>query len=246
MYRIAIIEDEILARERLRKLLKPYTAEIALIGEATDGQEGMDLIESLKPDAVFLDVQMPIMNGFEMLRNLSIQPYVIFTTAFDRYAIKAFEENSIDYLLKPIEEERLKRSIEKLKLRSSSQDAVLNLLLDKLEKPSQKTISVSLGERIILLKLEEVAFFHAEDKYVFAHDHTGKKHLLNTSLKELEEKLGNPFLRIHRAYLINCDFVKEIHKSSNSKLEFCFRDADHSKIASSHGYTPDIRKKFQL
>jgi two-component system, LytTR family, response regulator len=109
-WKTLIIDDEQLARHRLSRLLKPY-GEIDIIGEAVNGQDGLEKIEKLLPDLVFLDIEMPVFNGFEMLAKLKHQPKVVFTTAYDQYAIKAFEEGSIDYLLKPIETERLEKTL---------------------------------------------------------------------------------------------------------------------------------------
>src|ERR1700733_10535411 len=109
-----IIDDEELARKRLERMLKPFDT-IAVIGEAVNGQEGIDKIEKLRPELIFLDIEMPVFNGFEMLTRLKHQPKVVFTTAYDQYAIKAFEEDSIDYLLKPIEPERLEKTIKRLR-----------------------------------------------------------------------------------------------------------------------------------
>jgi two-component system, LytTR family, response regulator len=113
IWKSLIVDDEQLARQRLIRLLKPYD-EIDVIGEAVNGQDGLEKIEMLLPDLIFLDIEMPVFNGFEMLRQLKHQPKVIFTTAYDQYAIKAFEEDSIDYLLKPVETERLEKTQKKL------------------------------------------------------------------------------------------------------------------------------------
>ena len=108
-YRAIVVDDEPLARNRLIKLLSAYSDQIEILGEATDGEEGLSLAASLKPDLIFLDIQMPVKDGFQMLSELDLPARIIFTTAFDQYAIKAFEENSVDYLLKPIEQERLSK-----------------------------------------------------------------------------------------------------------------------------------------
>ncbi|WP_310587864.1 LytR/AlgR family response regulator transcription factor [Emticicia agri] len=115
MFKTILIDDEPLAISRLKRLLSHYSAVISIIDEAHNGQEGLEKIEAQKPDLIFLDIEMPLMTGFEMLANLSYMPKVIFSTAYDQYAIRAFEENSVDYLLKPIEAERLEKTIEKLK-----------------------------------------------------------------------------------------------------------------------------------
>ena len=114
-WKTLIIDDERLARQRLVRILKPYK-HIDIIGEAANGRDGLEKIEELKPDLIFLDIEMPVFNGFEMLRQLKHQPKVVFTTAYDQYAIKAFEEDSIDYLLKPVEANRIEKTIEKLQL----------------------------------------------------------------------------------------------------------------------------------
>jgi len=246
-YKVIIVEDEQLARDRLRKLLLPFADQLDIIGEATDGSEGLALAEALRPDLVFLDIQMPVMNGFEMLQQLTYEPRIIFTTAFDQYAIKAFEENSVDYLLKPIEEQRLQRSIQKLEsLQSSDSNDQLTMLIQKLGSEELKTITVTIGDRMLLVPVEDILYFHAEDKYVFIHDKAGKKHLISTSLSDLEKKLGNSFLRVHRAYIINRNHVQEIRKALNSKLTFYMKGTESAKITSSHSYTPAIRKLFQL
>jgi len=246
-YKAVIVDDEKLARDRLSKLLIPYTHKIDIIGEATDGEEALVLVESLRPDLLFLDIQMPVMNGFEMLEKVSYQPRIIFTTAFDQYAIKAFEENSLDYLLKPIEEQRLRRTILKLEtLEVESQNSQLQHLLEKLDSEKVKTLTVTIGDRMIPISVENVVYFHAEDRYVFIHDKDGKKHLLSTSLTELEKKLSDSFIRVHRAFIINRDYVREIRKSVNGKLTFCMNGHGNASITSSHGYTPAVRKMFLL
>ena len=243
--KVVIIDDEKLARDRLRKLLLPYANRIDIIGEASDGQEGLVLVESLKPEIIFLDVQMPLMDGFQMLGKISYDARIIFTTAYDQYAIRAFEESALDYLLKPIEQERLNQSIHKLEQLSLSEErAQLQELLQRIGNEELKTITVSLGNRMILLKVEDIVYFHAEDKYVFVHHVSGKKHLLSSSLIELEKKLGDSFIRVHRAYIINRDHIKEISKSVNGKLNFLMHGDE--QIMSSHSYTPVIRKLLQL
>ena len=246
-YKAVMVEDEPLARQRLQKLLIPYSERIELIGEASDGEEGLVLIESLKPDLVFLDVQMPVMNGFEMLQQLSYTPRIIFTTAYDQYAIKAFEENSLDYLLKPIEEQRLYRTIQKLDvLETTEQDNQLHQLIQRLDSEDLKTITVTLGDRMILIRVEDIVYFHAEDKYVFVHDREGKKHLISTTLSALEKKLGETFLRVHRSYIINRDHVREIRKSVNGKLTFYMTGTTETRITTGQSYTPLVRKLFQM
>lgn len=244
-YRSLIVDDEKLARDRLRKLLLKHEDRIDVIGEAGDGEEALVAAESLRPDIIFLDIQMPVLNGFEMLQQLSFEPRIIFTTAYDQYAIKAFEENSVDYLLKPIEEGRLDRCIRKLEvLEKASESIQLQQLMERLGSDRPKTLTVSLGDRMILVPVSDIVCMHAEDKYVFIFTKDGHKHLLSSSLKTLEQTLGSPFVRIHRAYIINRDYVSEIRRAVNGKLTFHMKGT--LQITSGQSYTPRLRKVFGL
>lgn len=243
MYSCLIIDDESLARKRLRKLLENFDADLNIIGEASDGEEGLKAIEKLHPDLVFLDIQMPVLNGFEMLQKLKTQPKIIFTTAFDQYAIKAFEENSIDYLLKPIEENRLAKSIQKLKsLEAETKDDNIKNLLQQLMEPALETVTISLGDRLFLLPTKEIVFIKAEDKYLSITDTIGKSHLLAGSLSEYEKKLGSDFIQIHRSVVINRKFIKEIRKGSKASLIFIMNNNSQSEFKASQSFTPQLRK----
>lgn len=253
-YNVILVEDEVLARQRLKKLLIPYSDQLEIIGEASNGQDGLKLIETLKPDFVFLDIQMPVLNGFDMLLKLSYQPYIIFTTAFDEYAIKAFENNSIDYLLKPIRPERLKITmdkISKMNLTSSTNDT-LNLdhiqdLLSHLKAPKTiRSITVYLGDKINIVKLDDIVFFQAEDKYVTLHTTSGEKHLITQSLSQLEKKLPSHFIRLNRSSMINEYEIEEIRKGFNGKLVFEMKDNNHTKITSGSSYTTSIKERLKF
>ena len=246
-YRSIIVDDEKLARDRLKKLLAKHSSEIEIIGEAEDGEEGLELIRTLEPELVFLDIQMPVRNGFEMLRELKEQPRIIFTTAYDQYAIRAFEENSVDYLLKPIEEGRLLKSIQKLQSQDfNDENEQLQNLLKKIRQSEPETISVSLADKIILVPIRDIVYFQAEDKYVIIHDKFGKTHLLSNSLKELSETFNESCIRIHRGTLINRNFIKEIQKGSNGKLTFVMKNLTDTRLSSSQSYTPLLRKELRL
>jgi two-component system LytT family response regulator len=245
-WKTIIIEDEQLARQRLKRLLKNYT-EIDIIGEAENGQAGLELINSLQPDLVFLDIEMPVLNGFEMLAKLQEhQPKVVFTTAYDQYAIKAFEEGSIDYLLKPIELERLNKTILKLKQTNLSKPpmAIEDLLAKIKGKTNVKTLTVKLGDRILLIKLEDIIHAQAEDKYVFLHTADGKKHLTDYTLSNLEEKLPEDFLRIHRSDIINTNHIAEIRRGFNGALIFVMSNG--VKVTSSRSNSESLRERFEI
>jgi two-component system LytT family response regulator len=183
--RALVIDDEELARKRLRKMLQKYDGEIDVVGEARNGEEAVERIESFLPDLVFLDVQMPAFDGFEVARRMRHKPLIVFATAYDEYALKAFEENSIDYLLKPIEQVRLDKAIEKLRRIFSTtgvqMDKNVERLLSHLASPPLKRLQVKSGEKIVFIDLDEVVFFEAKDKYTFLHT-ANAEHIIDLTL----------------------------------------------------------------
>ncbi|WP_233164613.1 LytTR family DNA-binding domain-containing protein [Pedobacter sp. ASV28] len=240
-----IIEDEQLARQRLKRLLATYD-EIELIAEAENGMQGLELINRLQPELIFLDIEMPLLNGFELLAQLTHQPKVVFTTAYDQYAIKAFEEGSIDYLLKPIELDRLDKTIKKLKETNLATSSLsIETLLNQIQgKKNTKTLTVKLGERILLIKINDIIHIEAEDKYVFLHTSDGKKHLTDYTLAILEEKLPEDFIRVHRSHIINTDCIKEIRKGFNGALIFILNN--EAKVSSSRSNSEGLRSRFGI
>ncbi len=247
MWKTIVIDDEQLARQRIKRLLAAYD-EINIIAEAENGAEGLTVINDLKPDLIFLDIEMPILNGFELLSKLTHQPKVVFTTAYDQYAIKAFEEGSIDYLLKPIELDRLDKTIKKLKQTNLASNQVpIDELIKQLQgKKTIKTLTVKLGDKILLIKLTDIVHVQAEDKYVFLHTADGKKHLTDFTLSVLEEKLPDEFLRIHRSEIINTDYIKEIRKGFNGALVFILNNADETRVTSSRSNSESLRLRFDI
>lgn len=248
MWKTIIIDDEQLARQRIKRLLKEYD-EVNIIGEAENGQEGLTIIEQQQPDLIFLDIEMPVLNGFEMLAQLKHQPKVVFTTAYDQYAIKAFEEGSIDYLLKPIELERLDKTIKKLKqtnLTTAAPLAIEDLLRQINGKKAIKTLTVKIGDKILLVKLSDIVHIQAEDKYVFLHTVDDKKHLTDFTLSTLEDKLPEEFLRIHRGDIINTDYIKEIRKGFNGALIFVLNNINETRVTSSRSNSEALRIRFDI
>lgn len=243
-----IIDDEQLARQRLIRLLEPYE-QMDIIGEAVNGQDGLEKIEKLKPELIFLDIEMPVFNGFEMLRQLQHQPKVVFTTAYDQYAIKAFEEDSIDYLLKPVETERLEKTIKKLQQtgHQTNDYAHLETLMKHLQAAKNiKTLTVKIGDKILLIKLDTIIYIEAEEKYVFLHTADGKKHLTDFTISSLEEKLPDQFVRIHRSTLINSDHIKEIRKGFNGAFVFVMNNAENARLKSSRSNGELLRERFGI
>lgn len=248
VFKTVIIDDEPIGTQRLKRLLEPYQI-FDIVGEAVNGKQGFELIERLHPDVIFLDIEMPVLNGFEMLKLLMHKPKVVFTTAFDQYAIKAFEENSIDYLLKPIERERLDITVKKLQSSapfSPDLNSIQSLIDAMRPKRELKTITVRLGEKIMLVRLDEISYIEAEDKYVFLHCLDGSSHLTDFTISYLEEKLPDYFLRIHRSFIINTELIKEIKKSFNGSFVFTLSDKEITRINSSRSYSVNLREKFGI
>jgi two-component system LytT family response regulator len=247
-WKTLIIDDERLARQRLVRLLKPYK-QIDIIGEAVNGQDGLEKIEELKPELIFLDIEMPVFNGFEMLSQLKHQPKVVFTTAYDQYAIKAFEEDSIDYLLKPVETSRIEKTIEKLQRTQHQPSPYLPLqaLIEQLHiKKDIKTLTVKIGDKILLIRLDRIIYIEAEEKYVFLHTIDGKKHLTDFTISSLEAKLPEVFVSVHRGTIINSDHIKEIRKGFNGAFVFVMNNHENTCITSSRSYGERLRERFGI
>ncbi len=215
-FQTLLIDDEPLAIDRLKRLLAPHENTVQIIDTAQNGEEAIEKIQSLNPDLIFLDIQMPGLNGFEVLEKLEKLPFVIFCTAYDAYALKAFETHAIDYLLKPVEPERLQKSLDKLKTYTANQQTDFNQqiasLLNHLNPEKTKQIKVNIGDRIRLVNVEDILYFQASQKYVEAHTQD-EYYLLNQSLNDLEDELPEAFVRIHRSVIVQMKMVEEIIKS---------------------------------
>lgn len=213
MIKAIIIDDEQLARDIIRAYLKPF-GEIEVVKECGDGFQGLKAIQEEKPDLIFLDIQMPKITGFEMLELIEEPPAVIFSTAFDQYAIKAFESNATDYLLKPYSEDRFKEAVKKALDKIGSKQSPkeeLDTLRDK-QKEAGETMDrvvVKTGNKIHILSLDQISHFQAQDDYVEIHSDQGK-YLKQMRMKHLEEGLPEgEFVRIHRSHIVR---VKGIEK----------------------------------
>ncbi|MDN4502479.1 LytTR family DNA-binding domain-containing protein [Alteromonadaceae bacterium BrNp21-10] len=205
-----IVEDSRLARLELKEQLK-HISGIELIAEAENGQQGIELIEQHQPDIIFLDINMPGMDGFEMLEQLTYVPMIIFTTAYDEFALKSFEVNALDYLLKPITLPRLHSAIEK-----AAQQCNKPLVEDKLHNDSQ--FFVKEGEQCWLVKLQQVQLFESIGNYtrLYFEQH---KPMIYKSLSQVEKRLPEPmFFRANRSELINMQYVNNVEIALNSNL----------------------------
>ena len=255
-FKTILIDDEKLAISRLERLLAKYENTFEIIGRAINGDEGLSIVETLRPDLIFLDIEMPVMTGFEMLSRLTYLPLVVFATAYDEYAIKAFEENSIDYLLKPIETERLDKTVQKLQNWQSATnrekpnqfDENLIKMIEAMRfKKVISSISVKTGNKILLIDLQDISHFEAEDKYVFLVTLDGQKYLTNYTIGILSEKLPNPpFMQINRANIVNTQRIKEIEKHFNGKYQILMKDKVQTKLISGGTFGDSIKELFEL
>ena len=251
LFKAIVIDDEPAARRLMKSLLHEHKDVVEVVDEASTGQEAIQKIEKLKPDLIFLDIQMPDLTGFEVIEQLTEKPNIIFTTAYEQYAIKAFDSFSIDYLLKPIKEERLHQSIQKLKqfgrLNQTINVTGLQEIIRQFQAPKKATaLPIKSGDRIILLRYENIVFFEAQDKYVCVFTMEGQKYLTDHSLTELAEKLPSSFCRVHRSYIINKDKIKEMHRHFSGRYLFIMEDKNATRITSGRTYSDLFRSEFGL
>ena len=250
-YKTLIIDDGKIARNRLRRLLGGFEDIFQIIGEAQNGDEGLQIIQKLKPDLIFLDIQMPGKTGFEMLQELSDYPIVIFCTAYEEFALKAFDTLAMDYLVKPVEQERLELTIEKLKSlgeknTKSQIEELLQIVQNRAERKKLHAIPYKIGDRVILVKPEKITHFLANEKYVDFFTIEGKKYITELSLKKLEQRLPENFKRVHRASIVNTDYIKEFRKYFRGKFVLILNDTKNTKIETGRSYSERIRKWMQF
>jgi two-component system LytT family response regulator len=250
-FKAILVDDEPAARRLMKSLLQDYADLVTIIDEAGNGREAVEKINALQPDLVFLDIQMPDLTGFEVIEQVKTKPSIIFTTAYEQYAMKAFETFSIDYLLKPIKEERLQQSMQKLKqlgrLNNSIDQEGLQEIIRQLQAPQKATaLPIRTGDRITLLRFETIAFLEAQDKYVYVFTHDGQKYLTDQSLTSLIEKLPSNFFRIQKSYIINKDRIREMHRHYNGRYLFIMDDKSSTRLTSGRTYHDGIRTEFGL
>ncbi len=212
MIKAIIIDDESLARMIVKEYLQSYS-QITLAQECNDGFEGVKAIMQHQPDLIFLDIQMPKINGFEMLELIEQPPAVIFTTAFDEYAIKAFDNHAVDYLLKPFSKERFDKALNKWldQQQTPAKENTTPALLETAAHAPQQSqrIVVKTGSRIKIIPVEEVQYLEASDDYVKIHTREGV-FLKNKTMSQFEQLLGSQFVRTHRSYIINVQLISRI------------------------------------
>ncbi len=240
-----IIDDEKLARDLLREFLETFP-QIEIIGECSKGKEAVEQINKLKPDLIFLDVQMPGMNGFDVLDEIEHEPYVIFTTAYDQYAIKAFERNAVDYVLKPLDQERFKLAVDRALKRKKMETGGIEGLLDSLRVVNPRTsydshIFVQKSEKLFNLPVEDIIYLEASGDYTVISTKTDQ-FVSSSGIGKLEE-IMNPdaFIRVHRSTIINVNSLKEIERHFNGGMVVKMQNGKSFPV--SRTYAKLIRKK---
>ena len=233
--KILIADDEPLARMRLRALLKEIGEHEVLDAEASNGKEVLDMSRAYQPDLVLLDIGMPGLNGMDAakkLREFPTPPAVIFTTAYGEYALEAFEQQAVDYLLKPIRKDRLLQALDRAK--SLYKELRVDKPEDKVEEGARTHIGVTMHGEVKLIPLEKIYYFRAEQKYVTLR-WTGGEVLLDEPLKDLEQEFAGQFLRIHRNALVALVYLSGWKKQSNGQCIVTFKDiSDSLEISRRH------------
>jgi len=227
--RAIIIDDERLARKELKSLLKDYH-EIEIVDECSSPEEALKSIEKHNPDLLFLDIQMPEKTGFDLLQELDKSPKVIFVTAFDEYAVQAFEVNALDYLMKPVDPERLKETMTKVLSEGDEEEEFVDVP-DRGMLSSNDQIFIKDGEKCWFIHLKDIRMFESEGNYVRIYFETFKPLVLK-SLNGLEDRLDPKlFFRANRKYIINLKWVSHIENWFNGGLQVVLKDGEKVEIS---------------
>ena len=237
--KILIVDDEKPARDRLARMVGELN-EHELVGEAVNGLEALGMAQSLEPDIVLLDIRMPGMDGIEAARHiarLDEPPAVVFTTAFSDHALEAFETHAVDYLLKPVKQDRLKAAMDAAVRPTRAQAAKSGDMLSRFE--ARQHICARVRGSLVLVPVDEIYYFHAEQKYVTVR-HAGGEVLIEDALKNLENEFADRFHRIHRNALVNLDHLAGM-QSDNEGHKVTFRDIDDT-LEISRRHLPGVRK----
>ncbi|MDH5368301.1 MAG: LytTR family transcriptional regulator DNA-binding domain-containing protein [Cyclobacteriaceae bacterium] len=240
-----VIDDEKLARDLLMEYITEIP-EIDVIGQCSKGSEAVKMIDELMPELIFLDVQMPSMTGFDVLDKISHEPYVIFSTAYDQYAIQAFEKNAVDYLLKPIDKERFKKAVERATERIKKDESNIEQLISTLNQEEKTQYSAHLfvqkSEKLLNIPVDEIIHLEASGDYSILST-ANDQYVCSTGISKLAEKL-NPdvYIRIHRSTIININRLKEIEKHFNGGL--VVRMENGKTFPVSRTYTKELKKKM--
>ena len=253
--RAFLVDDEELALRRLSRLLAA-AGRVEVVGTSTDPVSAIPRIIEQAPELLFLDIEMPGMNGYEMLAQLDPQPLVIFTTAYDQYALQAFGVNSVDYLLKPVEAHQLDRALQKIdRIRNGAEPRPeIRKMLSQLVEAANHSrtsefpdrIASRVGERIEFVELAAVTHFFANDKLTFAAT-AAKHYAIDYTIQQLEQKLdARRFVRVHRSTIVNLSYVLELHTWFAGRSLLRLKDEKHTEIAVARDRTRFLKEKLGL
>jgi len=248
--RAYLVDDERLAVERLKRLLEA-TGRVTIVGSATDPEEALEFLRTKPVDVLFLDIQMPGLTGFELLEQLATDVAVVFTTAYDRYAIEAFAVNSIDYLLKPIDPERLDKALDKLARFAGQPPPDVRALARELAAelaPNRRLerIASRVGERTTVLDVARIGHFAARDKLSFAVVN-GREHVIDYTLNELEARLDpRRFARIHRGTIVNLAFVQELFPAVDGGVLVRLKDEQKTELSVARDRVRELKTRLGI
>jgi two-component system, LytTR family, response regulator len=245
--RAFLVDDEALALKRLQRMLAA-TKRVQVVGTSSDPVLAVPAILESKSDILFLDIEMPGMTGFELLAHLQPQPWVVFTTAYDRYALEAFGVNSVDYLLKPIEASQLDRALDKIeRLHGNAAPPEMTELIRRLSAPSYPgRVASKVGEKIEFVDLDQVTHFFAADKLTYAAT-PAKNYAVDYTIQELEQKLDpGKFVRVHRATLVNVAYVQELHSWFAGRMMVRLKDPKHSELTVSRDRVRVLKERLGI
>ncbi len=258
-WRCVVVDDEKPARERLKRLIGEHD-DFEVVGEASDPASAIETIDSLRPDLCFLDVRMPGGDGFDVVRGIETVPHVIFTTAYDEYAVKAFDVNSIDYLLKPFTKIRFAEALERVRQAFASSESGENRLLQAIEELRHEVrrndselaeppvraapparLTAKRGSKIMVLAPGEILWFEADETLVFARTGSGR-FLVERTLTDLENLMGPTFFRSHRRYLVNLAHIREILPGDAGTYEVVMKNQEKNRVPLSRRQARKLRE----
>ncbi|MEM1325591.1 MAG: LytTR family DNA-binding domain-containing protein [Bacteroidota bacterium] len=222
--KILLIEDEKWARQSLEQLILAIRPKTEIVGQLESVQESVAWLKSNQADLIFLDIHLADALSFDIFKQVKVTTPIIFTTAYDQYALQAFKVNSIDYLLKPIEEEELKLAIEKFEERNNTQTADYEQLIATIEELKgqhyQERFMISRGEKIMSATIDQIAYFEGEDRYVYLTKKDGSRYIIDYRLSDLEKVLHpKQFFRLNRSFIVHFDSIDRIITLSKSRLK---------------------------